>query len=137
MMSSKARARLRQMKANPIDAGRSGHTNMNITPVRKTFIVDFSKLKDPGEKPSEELEIDQDYSVIKKRVKTFASGKIEIKYVKNNPPGKRYFPRSESKIAKGDSIGDYGSVTGTTFADYQSRIKARKKEAEEASWRKK
>jgi hypothetical protein len=121
------------------DDPRSAHKNMNITPIRKTYKIDRNKeLKERDEKPLEELKIDQNYDIMKKQVKTLVrTGKIVIKYVKNNPPGKRYYPLSESKIAKGDKIETYGSVTGTTFIDYINKIKAQKKEAEEASWRKK
>jgi hypothetical protein len=119
-----------------LDECRERHKNMNITSLYKTFRIDPNKpLREPVEKPIEELVIDQDYSIIKKKRKDFASGKIEIKYIKNNPPGKRYYPLSESKIARGDSIEGY-EITGITFADYKEKVKALKKEAEEASWRK-
>jgi hypothetical protein len=119
------------------DDSRDAHKNMNITPLRATYRINPNKpLREPSEKCPEELTIDQDYSIIRKRVKTFASGKIQIKYIKNNPPGKRYFPLSESKIAKGDNI-EGNDITGTTFSEYINRIKSQKKEAEEASWSKK
>jgi hypothetical protein len=118
------------------DDFRERHKNMAITPLRPTYRIDPNKpLREPVDNGPEELTIDQDYSIIRKRVKTFASGKIQIKYIKNNPPGKRYFPLSESKIAKGDSI-EGNDVTGTTFSEYTSKVKARKKEDEESSWRK-
>jgi hypothetical protein len=119
-----------------LDDSREAHKNMNITPLRATYRIDPNKpLREPSEKGPEELQIDQDYSILKRRVKTFASGKIQIKYIKNNPPGKRYFPLSESKIAKGDTVEGF-DITGTTFAEYTNKIKTQRKEAEEASWSK-
>jgi hypothetical protein len=120
------------------DDPRSAHKNMIITPIRPTYRIDPNKeLKERDEKPLEELKIDQNYDVVKKKVTTLVrTGKIVIKYVRNNPPGKRYYPLSEAKIAKGDNVGDYGIVKGTTFSEYSNKVKARKKEDEESSWRK-
>jgi hypothetical protein len=121
-----------------LDDARDAHKNMNITPLRFTYKIDpKKKMREPTEDGSKELVIDQNYDIIKKQMKVLArSGKIVIKYVRNNPPGKRYYPLSESKIAKGDTIEGY-TVTGTTFHDYTNKINAQKKEALEDSWRKK
>jgi hypothetical protein len=125
MMSSKKRALIRHMKANPLDSVRSAHKNMDITPKRMTYRIDPNKeLKERDEKPLEEVKINQNYDIWRRDVKILKrSGKKVIKYVKNNPPGKRYYPLSESKIAKGDQI-EGKTVIGTTFADYNNKRKS-------------
>jgi hypothetical protein len=124
MMSSKKRALIRHMKANPVDSVRSAHKNMNITPLRLTYRIDPNKeLKERDVKPMTELAIDQNYDILKRK-ETFLvrTGKRVIKYVKNNPPGKRYYPRSESKIARGDTLNGK-TLSYTTLSDYNSKRK--------------
>lgn len=119
-----------------LDVGRDRHKNMDITPLRKTTRIDPNKpLREPVDNGPQPLEIDQNYDVIKKTVIIRASGKKIIKYVKNNPPGKRYQQLSESKIAKGEIVGEYTEVTGTTLSEYNEKIRRQKKEAQEEAWR--
>jgi len=91
-----ARPRHKSFPTNP-------HTNKTISYKDGKKVIEYmgSGTYEPETGP---LTVDQNYDIIKRTVEVSEkTGKIVIKYKLNNPPGKRYYPRSESLIAEGNA----------------------------------